>query len=154
MSNRKKVKLPKFSKEFFTSTIGSYLVCQEKLKSVSIWHVMKMWKKFMHDDDLKHATNYPDFIHWIDIYFNVESKETIPIVAVYSETTENIIHCLFYDNTLIPASDLPVATLMHPSKVWDLKGKFIDYYEWYDWKGVKHTSKEGEQNVSEEEKRD
>ena len=152
----KKIKKPVFGKEFYSSTIGTYLMCQEKLKNTNIWKIQRMWKRFNEKDDLKHSEKYKDFIHWINVYFDIPEND-VPIVAVYSETTENIIHCLFYKDFLIPASDFPTATLLHPSRVWDLKGNEICVYKWYDWKGHEHSSEDNSEeeesnNVSEEER--
>jgi hypothetical protein len=145
-----KIKKPHFTNEFYSSTIGSYLVCQEKLKNTNIWKIKKMWKRFQEKDDLHHDEEYSRFIHWINVYFDIPEKD-VPIVAVYSNATHNVIHCLFYEETLIPVTDtIPVATLVYPTKVWDLKGNEIDFYKWRDWRGNEHNSKEAHDNVVEE----
>jgi hypothetical protein len=137
-----KIKKPHFTNEFFSSTIGSYLVCQEKLKNTNIWKIKKMWKRFQEKDDLCHSEKYDEFIHLINVYFGIPDTD-VPIVAVYSNATHNIIHCLFYEDTLIPVTEtIPVATLVYPTKVWDLKGNKIDFYKWRDWHGNEHNSKE------------
>lgn len=145
-----KIKKPHFTNEFFSSTIGSYLVCQEKLKNTNIWKIKKMWKRFQEKDDLRHSEKYDEFIHLINVYFGIPDTD-VPIVAVYSKVTHNIIHCLFYESTLIPVTDtIPVATLVYPTKVWDIKGNEIDFYKWRDWRGNEHNSKEAHDNVVEE----
>lgn len=137
-----KIKKPHFTNEFFSSTIGSYLVCQEKLKNINIWKIKKMWKRFQEKDDLRHSEKYDEFIHLINVYFGIPDTD-VPIVAVYSKVTHNIIHCLFYEATLIPVTDtIPVATLVYPTKVWDIKGNEIDFYKWRDWRGNEHNSEE------------
>ena len=145
-----KIKKPHFTNEFYSSTIGSYLVCQEKLKNTNIWKIIKMWSRFQKKDDLCHSEKYDEFIHLINVYFGIPDTD-VPIVAVYSNATHNIIHCLFYDDTLIPVTEtIPVATLVYPTKVWDLKGNEIDFYKWRDWRGNEHNSKEAHDNVAEE----
>ena len=147
-----KIKRPHFTNEFFSSTIGSYLVCQEKLKNANIWKIMKMWKRFQKEDDLRHSEKYDEFIHLINVYFDIPEVE-VPIVAVYSKVTHNIIHCLFYEDTLIPVTDtIPVATLVYPTKVWNMKGEDVSFYKWYDWRGNEHNNKEAN-NVAEEKER-
>lgn len=145
-----KIKKPHFTNEFFSSTIGSYLICQEKLKNTNIWKIKKMWSRFQKKDDLRHSEKYDEFIHLINVYFGIPDTD-VPIVAVYSNATHNIIHCLFYEDTLIPVTDtIPVATLVYPTKVWDLKGNEIDFYKWRDWHGNEHNNKEND-NVAEKE---
>lgn len=138
----KKIYKPHFTNEFYSSTIGSYIVCQEKLKNINIWRAIKMWKRFQKKDDLCHSEKYDKFIHWINVYFSIPETE-VPIVAVYSDVTKNIIHCLFYEETLIPVTEtIPVATLVYPTKVWRLNGEFINFYKWRDWRGNEHNNKE------------
>ena len=145
-----KIKKPHFTNEFYSSTIGSYLVCQEKLKNTNIWKIIKMWNRLQSKDDLLHSEKYDEFIHLINVYFGIPDTD-VPIVAVYSNVTHNIIHCLFYEDTLIPVTEtIPVATLVYPTKVWDLKGNEIDFYKWRDWRGNEHNNKEND-NVAEKE---
>lgn len=147
-----KIKKPHFTNEFYSSTIGSYLVCQEKLKNTNIWKIIKMWNRLQSKDDLPHSEKYDGFIHLINVYFGIPDTD-VPIVAVYSKVTHNIIHCLFYEDTLIPVTEtIPVATLVYPTKVWDLKGNEIDFYKWRDWRGNEHSSKEAHDNVVEKER--
>jgi hypothetical protein len=99
---------------------------------------------------LRHSEKYDEFIHLINVYFGIPDTD-VPIVAVYSKVTHNIIHALFYDNFILPVTDtIPVATLVYPTKVWDLKGNEIDFYKWRDWRGNEHNSKEAHDNVVEE----
>lgn len=147
---KKSIKLPKFTNDFYSSTIGSWIVCQHKLGNApSMFYIMKQWKNFKKKDDLKHSPDIKEFLHQINVYFNLKEDWNVPVVIVYSDTTQNLLFTL-YDGetkTLIPTTPvLPLATLVYPKKVWNLNQEEVHGYTYFDWKGNKHV--EGEvQNV-------
>ena len=143
---KKSVKLPKFTNDFYSSTIGSWIVAQQKLGNApSMFYIMKQWKNFQKKDDLKHSPDIKEFLHQINVYFNLKEDWNVPVVMVYSDMTQNLLFTL-YDNetkTLIPTTPImPLATLVYPKKVWNLEQEEITEYYFFDWKGIKHYSKE------------
>lgn len=136
----KKIKEPRFTSEHYSSTIGSYIVAQKKLGNApSMWKIEKQWKRLQRHPDELEVTNLKGMCHNINVYFGLKEDFEAPIVAVYSEATKNIVFALYYGDMLVSLTDVPVATLVYPTKVWTLKDeKEIHGYHYFDWKGNEH----------------